>query len=147
MTDPPVTDPNSYRVFVPSPPVTDPETWKKAFVIYVGTKVARAIMRFPLPLVAPIPEVQTYQLYTCSIGSFNIYATVDSVDCSAQTAILNIWMFNAMSKKSFGKFADDPAFAACTLEKQYMWWNWKEGDSWGPNPAPTPPAPKGSGGW
>jgi outer membrane protein OmpA-like peptidoglycan-associated protein len=119
MTDPPVTDPNSYRHFVRSPPGTDPDTCRNAFIVYVTTKFS------------PIP-VQTFELNTCSIGSFNIYATVDSIDCAAQTARMNIWMYNAMSKRSFGRFADHPAFRLSGMKKQYMWWNWPESHSWGP---------------
>lgn len=138
MTDPPAVDPNSFRVFVPSPPGTDPETCKKAFEIYITSKVARGISSLPLPFKVPMPEVQTWQLYTCAIGSFNIYATVDSVDCTGKTAKMNIWMFNAMSKKSFGRFASHPAFALCKMEKQYMWWNWAESYNWGSAAAPGP---------
>jgi hypothetical protein len=115
MTDPPVTDPNADRVFVESPPGTDPETCENAFIVYATT------------------PIQTFELYTCSIGSFNIYATVDSIDCAAQTARMNIWMYNAMSKKSFGRFASHWAFRLSGMEKQYMWWNWSESHSWGPS--------------
>jgi hypothetical protein len=151
MTDPPVVDPNSYRVFVPSPPGTDPTTCKKAFEVYITTKVARGLSRLPLPLpiIPPIPEVQTFQLYTCAIGSFNIYVTADSVDCAAKTAKMNVWMFNAMSKKSFGRFASHPAFSMSKMEKQYMWWNWSEAHNWGSAaPAPGTPRPQsGTADW
>jgi hypothetical protein len=151
MTDPPVVDPNSYRVFVPSPPGTDPETCKEAFEIYIASKVARGLSRLPMPMpiVPPVPEIQTFALYTCSIGSFNIYATVDSVDCAAKTAKMNIWMFNAMSKRSFGRYAKHPAFSMSKMAKQYMWWNWAEPHSWGAAaPAPATPRPQsGTADW
>jgi hypothetical protein len=143
-TDPPITDPNAVRVFSPSPPGTDPGTCMQAFAVYVTTKVARQMSRLPMPMVIPlpIPEVQTYKLYTCSIGSFNIYATVDSVDCAARSATMNVWMFNCMSQKSFGKFASNPVFAASKMEKQYMWWNWKEVHNWGSASTPSAPRPQ-----
>lgn len=61
----------AYRDFVLSPPGTDPQTCKNAFVAYVTSKAAG--LATPLPL----PEIQTRNLYTCSIGSFNLYTTVD----------------------------------------------------------------------
>jgi hypothetical protein len=130
-TDPPVTDPNAHGIWVSSPPGTDPDTCKNAFIIYVTSKAA--------PL---IPTIQTFELYTCSIGSFGIYATVDSVDCAAQTAGMNIWMYNAMDQGSFGKYASHPAFALSGMERQYMWWNWTESHSWGA----AAPSGGGSGG-
>lgn len=116
--------PGAYRDFVASPPGTDPETCKKAFVVYAASKLAD----FLNP--APLPEIQTNNLYTCSIGSFNIYTTLDSVDCTAKTAAMNFWMYNNMSKRSFGQFADDPVFALSGMKSQYMWWNWKESVDW-----------------
>jgi hypothetical protein len=143
MTDPPVRDPNADRVFVKSPLGTDPDACMKAFIVYATTKFSPLI--FPLP----VPPVETFALYTCSIGSFNIYATVDSIDCAAQTARMNIWMYNAMSKKSFGKFASNPAFRLSGMEKQYMWWNWSESHSWGPSGTTGGggPAGRSSEGW
>lgn len=134
-TDPPVTDPNAHREFVPSPPGTDPDTCKNAFIIYATTKATPGV-----------PTIQTFELYTCSIGSFNIYATVDSIDCAAKTAGMNIWMYNAMSRRSFGRYASHPLFRLSGMEKQYMWWNWKESHNWGSAPAPGRGG-GGSGGW
>lgn len=128
MTDPPVTDPNAHREFVPSPPGTDPATCRSAFIPYVATRVTPGV-----------PLIQTFELYTCSIGSFNIYVTVDSIDCAAGLAKMNIWMYNAMSVRSFGRYASHPVFALSGMEKQYMWWNWSESHSW--SPAPPAPAP------
>ena len=69
-------------------------------------------------------------LYTCSIGSFNVYTTVEAIDCSAKTATMNFWMYNSMSRNSFGKFASHPAFALSGVKTQYMWWNWVETVDW-----------------
>lgn len=63
--------PSAYRDFVANPPGTDPQTCKEAFIVYVGSKAADAV------LPGSQPEVQTRNLYTCSIGSFNLYTTVD----------------------------------------------------------------------
>jgi len=65
-------------------------------------------------------------LHTSVIGSFRIGATVDNVNLSGNTcsATINIWMYNEMSKKSFGKYAK--YFPLSSMKTQYMWWNWKE---------------------
>jgi hypothetical protein len=117
--------PGAHREFVKSPPGTDPATCKKAFVVYVTSKAASI-----LPVLGGIPAIQTRDLYTCSIGSFNIYTTADQIDCTAKKATLSFWMYNNMSKKSFGKFASEPEFALCGMENQYMWWNWVETIDW-----------------
>jgi hypothetical protein len=133
--------PGAYRAFVPSPPGTDPETCKSAFVVYVASKAAGAIT----------PGVnrglQTDNLYTCSIGSFNIYTTVDLIDCAAKTATMNFWMYNAMSRRSFGRFAEHPVFALCGMRTQYMWWNWVENVNWTSGVVRTVPRAAGTGGW
>jgi len=134
-TDPPVTDPNANPDWIARPPGTDPRTCRNAFIIYGSSKASKAILRIP------IPEIQTFELYTCSIGSFGIYATVDSIDCAAKTARLNIWMYNAMDRDSFGQYARHRLFAASGMERQYMWWNWHELHRWGPVP-PAPAAPR-----
>lgn len=108
------------RDFVPSPPGTDPQTCQNAFVVYVGSKAAD----FVLP--GTHPEIQTRNLYTCSIGSFNLYTTADRVDCAAKTATMDFWMYNNMSRRSFGRFASHPAFRSSGMRSQYLWWNWKE---------------------
>jgi hypothetical protein len=36
---------------------------------------------------------------------------LDKIDCASKTATMNYWMYNAMSKRSFGRFASHPAFA------------------------------------
>lgn len=112
-TDPPRVDPKAFRIWVSSPPGTDPEACIEA-------------LKDSITSLGP-----TFQLSTGSIGSFGIYATVDSVDCSTKTSTLNIWMYNAMDKDSFGKYAKDPRFALSGMERQYMWWHWKEAYSWG----------------
>ena len=129
MTSPPVADPNAHNIDVASPPGTDPDTCRNAFIIYVGT------------------AGQTFELYTCSVGSFDIYATVNSIDCAAQTAQMNIWMYNRMSRTSFGRFASNPLLALSGMESQYMWWNWTESVSWGSAPATPSGGSGGSGGW
>lgn len=117
--------PGAYRDFVASPPGTDPQTCREAFIIYVGSKAADAI------LLGPQPEIQTKNLYTCSIGSFNLYTTVDQIDCTAKTATMDFWMYNNMSKRSFGRFANHPVFRLSSgMRSQYMWWNWKESVHW-----------------
>jgi hypothetical protein len=125
----------AYRDFVPSPPGTEPETCKSAFIVYVSSKAAKTV----IPGGVFIPDIQTGALYTCSIGSFNIYTTVDSIDCKAKTATMNFWMYNAMSKRSFGRFAEHPVFALCGMKTQYMWWNWVEKISWSAGTVKTIP--------
>ncbi|EOR94494.1 hypothetical protein ADIARSV_2340 [Arcticibacter svalbardensis MN12-7] len=117
MTKPPVTDPNAYPLWVNSPPGTDPDTCRNAFILYVGTMF-------------PGPAMQTTDLYTCSIGSFGLYVTVDTIDCAAHTATLRVWMYNTMDQASFGAFASHPAFTLSGMEPQYMWWNWDEEITW-----------------
>ena len=41
-------------------------------------------------------------------------------------AYINIWMYNEMSRRSFGRFADHWYFRKRSMRSQYMWWNWKE---------------------
>jgi hypothetical protein len=142
MTDAP--KPGSYREFVQSPPGTDPDTCQNAFVVYVGSKAARTIA-FPSGM--PLPEIQTRDLYTCSIGSFNIYTTVDKVDCGAKTATMNFWMYNSMSRRSFGKFASHPAFSVSGMATQYMWWNWVENVDWNGGTMKTVPRPVVASRW
>ena len=113
-TDPPVTDPNAHDIWVSSPPGTDPFTCGTAFITYHGT------------------GAQSFALYTCSIGSFGIYATVDGIDCTEGAAVMNIWMYNAMDQGSFGSFTG--LFPFSGMERQYMWWNWKETLIWGAGP-------------
>lgn len=135
---------NAYRDFVPSPPGTDPATCKEAFVIYVSTKAASSLG----PLIpVRIPEIQTRKLYICSIGSFNLYTTVDKIDNSAKKAKMNFWMYNCMSKHSFGKFANDPVFSLCKMEKQYMWWNWSESIDWSSGMIRTIPSATSANKW
>lgn len=133
--------PGAYRDFVASPPGTDPDTCRNAFIAYVSSKAARIFTPVPLP------EVQTNNLYTCSIGSFNIYTTVDSIDCATQTAAMNFWMYNSMSKTSFGKFANNPAFKLSGMKTQYMWWNWVETVEWTTGTVKTVPTPSTGSGW
>jgi hypothetical protein len=100
-----------------------------------------------IPGLPPIPTIQTNDLYNCSLGSFNIYTTVDATDCGAKTATMNFWMYNSMSRRSFGKFASHPAFAACGMKTQFMWWNWVENVDWSSGTVKTVPKAPASGGW
>jgi hypothetical protein len=123
MTDPPVWDPRSYVRAVRSPPGTDPDTCKAHFIPYVLSKGAAWLAR--------TPPIETRTLSTCAIGSFAIGITVDTIDCAAKTATLNVWMFNAMDRGSFGRYASHPAFRLSRMERQYMWWHWTESHAWG----------------
>jgi hypothetical protein len=105
-TTPPV--PNAWQDVVLSPPGTDPDTAARAFALYLTT------------------GYQTESLATSAIGSFTLFVTVDEIDCCAKKATLDIWMYNRMSRQSFGRFADWPVFAGCVMANQYMWWNWSE---------------------
>lgn len=120
----------AHRDFVPSPPGTDPATCKSAFIVYVSSKAVKAAAAPLSPTMRLFPEIQTRNLYTCSVGSFNIYTTVDAIDCTKKTASVNFWMYNSMSKRSFGKFASHPAFALSGMKTQFMWWNWIENVDW-----------------
>jgi hypothetical protein len=115
MTKPPVTDPNAYPLWVSSPPGTDPETCRNAFILYQSSRLVG-------------PSVQSMDLYTCSIGSFGLYVTVDSINCTSHTATIRVWMYNTMDQSSFGRFAS--YFPLSGMEPQYMWWNWDEEISW-----------------
>jgi hypothetical protein len=105
-TTPPV--PNAWADSVISPLGTDPGTASRAYLVYVTT------------------GHQTDKLYTSAIGSFVLYVTVDNIDCCKKTATLSFWMYNRMSRESFGRFADNPYFRKSRMDDQYMWWNWKE---------------------
>ena len=122
--------PGAHRKFVGSPPGTEPQTCKHAFVLYVTTKAATATVGIVSPVLSVIPPVQTRNLFTCSIGSFDIYTTAAQIDCAGKRARLNFWMYNNMSKRSFGVFANDPVFFACGMKSQYMWWNWEDSIEW-----------------
>jgi hypothetical protein len=135
--------PGAYRDFVRSPPGTDPGTCMRAFAIYVGSGVGESLN----PATSLLPAVQTDSLYTCSVGSFNIYTTVDAVDCGAKTATMNFWMYNAMSKTSFGQFASNPVFALSGMKTQYMWWNWVETVEWSSGTVRTVPKTASGGRW
>ncbi|MBK8261206.1 MAG: hypothetical protein IPK80_07670 [Nannocystis sp.] len=131
----------AYREFVASPPGTDYVTCREAFVVYWLSRSAKLV-------VSPVfPVIQTQNLYTCSIGSFNIYTTVDAIDCAAKTATMNYWMYNSMSKRSFGRFADHPVFSMSGMATQYMWWNWAEYVEWSSGLVRTKLSPMDKNGW
>lgn len=146
MTDTP--KPGAFRDFVPSPPGTEPETCKAGFITYAESKI-RKIGSGGIHPSAPFfhPEVQTDSLHVCAIGSFNIYTTVDKIDCAAKTATMNFWMYNSMSKRSFGRFADEPIFKLCGMKTQFMWWNWVENVDWSSGTLKSVPKAAGSNDW
>jgi hypothetical protein len=148
MSDPPVWDPRAYVRSVRSPPGTDPDTCREHFIPYVMSKGAGALMG---PVGGLLPTFETVTLHTCAIGSFAIGITVDAIDCTAKTATLNVWMFNAMDRGSFGRFASHPAVRLSGMQRQYMWWHWTESHSWGGvPPGGVPPGGGGGsarGGW
>ena len=133
---------NAYHRLIQSPPGTDPQTCRNAFIVYVTSKATKL---YPVPV--PLPEIQTRSLYTCSIGSFTIYGTLDAVDCTAKNATVNFWMYNAMSRRSFGRFASHPAFALSRMATQYMWWNWIESVEWSSGLVRTLPRPLVASRW
>jgi len=94
------TDPRAWNEFVQSPPGTDPFTAGFNFMIW------------------QYDHIQNTALYTSAIGSFDIYVTLNN------DSTMKVWMFNLMSRKSFGAFAD--SFPAATMANQWMWWDWTE---------------------
>jgi hypothetical protein len=112
-----IPDPNAYHTLIPSPPGTDPATCAEAFTVFQTTRAA--------PL---LPTIQTDSLYTCSIGSFTLAVTVNSIDCVNRTADINVWMYNVMSQRSFGMFSR--LFPISGQQNQFMWWNWDETIRW-----------------
>lgn len=120
-------DPNNgWNSLVRSPPGTDPETARNNFILYVLT------------------GIQTDELHTSAIGSFRIIATADKVEDCRVT--LNIWMYNEMSRRSFGRFANHPLFRYRPMSSQFMWWNWKEKFLFD-NQGNITDIPDGNGGW
>ena len=102
-------DPRSgYEHLVVSPVGTDPKTARNAYVVYTLT------------------GVQTDSLYISAIGSFRIAATVDEISLKKCSATVRIWMYNEMSRRSFGRYAGHPYFSWRPMHSQYMWWNWTE---------------------
>jgi hypothetical protein len=126
-TDPPVTDPNAWARWVASPPGTDPQTAGIAFLIYKST------------------GVQTDELYTSAIGSFGIYVTAEDIDCAHRQCRLRVWMYNAMDRTSFGRYAR--YFPGSGMARQYMWWNWEEEHNWSPTPGGGSGESSGGSGW
>jgi hypothetical protein len=58
--------------------------------------------------------------------------TATKIDCDSCTATVEIHVFNAMSRTSFGAFAE--GYPDAGQATQYMWWHWTEEYDWG-----TPP--------
>ncbi len=107
------------------PPETAPMDCVRALAIYAITRPNKAL-GFGY---ATGQDFQPDNLYTSAIGSFSIYTTLDKFDNNTNTATMNFWMFNAMTKRSFGtkRSAD---FKLCGMKSQYMWWNWVEVVDW-----------------
>ena len=91
-----------------SPPGTEPAVCRDNFIVYLLTGYA------------------TEELHTSAIGSFRIAATADEVNLERGHMVLNIWMYNEMSSRSFGRFAHEWPFEGLPMRSQFMWWNWKE---------------------
>jgi len=117
-------DKASYRVPVPSPAGTGPGDAIKDYLIYKTTR--------------HIDD----NLWYSTVGSFTLCVTVDKVDCCAKKAKLKIWIYNPMTKQSFG--VGNNLYPFGDKENQYMWWNWTEDYNFGSTGGgPT----KGGGGW
>jgi hypothetical protein len=99
---------NGWNVLERSPVGTDPDTARNNFIIYILTGYA------------------TDELHTSAIGSFRVISTADEVDMSGCRVTLNVWMYNEMSRRSFGRFANNPLVRWRPMRSQFMWWNWKE---------------------
>ena len=96
-----------YNKLVKNPPGTDPATAEMEYKRYL------------------IWGYESDKLAWAAIGSFSIAATVDYVNIKECRARANVWMYNEMSKKSFGRFAERWYFRWLPMATQYMWWNWK----------------------
>jgi RHS repeat-associated protein len=96
-----------YNELVKSPSGTDPATAEMEYMKYL------------------IWGYESDKLAWAAIGSFRIAATVDYVNIKECRARANVWMYNEMSKKSFGRFAKRWYFRWLPMATQYMWWNWK----------------------
>ena len=53
-----------------------------------------------------------------------VAATADYVDMQNCEAQIKVWMYNEMSRRSFGRFAERWYFRWLPMASQYMWWNW-----------------------
>jgi len=120
---------NGWRSLVREPAGTEP-------------KAARRALIWSLLL-----DYETEKLHTSSIGSFTIIATADKVDVSKCRAKLNVWMYNEMSRRSFGVFSNHPVFRFSKMSSQFMWWNWKEEFMFDAKGSITDIPPGSGGGW
>jgi RHS repeat-associated protein len=102
-------DPKAWPGLVLSPPGTDPGT---AAGLYINWKNS---------------GYQPEKLYTAAIGSFEVYVTVDKINTGMNSATLKIWMYNQMSRESFGLGS---LFPGSGMANQWMWWDWTEDYSW-----------------
>lgn len=120
---------SGHRQFVQSPPGTDPADCLRELSIFLGALASSAFSSRSRVL---LTNSQTDGLFRGAVGSFTIFTTVDNYDGAAKSATLNFWMFNAMTRSSFGRYANEPLVvrARCGMQSQYMWWNWAESISW-----------------
>lgn len=91
---PPDVDPHAWNdptsgnpeagIWAINPPGTDPQVNAEAYGNYLSSDRT--------------PDT----LWTSAIGSFGLYATVDSIDCDLGSAVLNVWMYNNMDQESSG---------------------------------------------
>jgi RHS repeat-associated protein len=105
-----VMDQNAWQERVANPPGTDPDTAKREFSYWKKT------------------GIQTDALYIATIGSFEVFVTANQLDLTTRKAVLNVWMFNLMDRRSFGRFAQYAVLSG--QANQWMWWNWTEDYTW-----------------
>ena len=130
MTNPPRHDRAHVHVQrISRPPGTESDVCGRAYYAYT-VRVPAHPMAFAPP-VQPRSGFQSRNLYLCSIGSFALFTTVNTIDCSNRTAEMNFWIYNAMTRTSFGRFAN--YFPQSGMQTQYMWWHWTESYQWQPS--------------
>ena len=118
-------DTASYRVPVSSPAGTGPGDAIEDYLIYKTTRH------------------MDDNLWYSTVGSFTLCVTVDKIDCCAKKVKLKIWIYNPMTKQSFG--VGNYLYPFGDKENQYMWWDWTEDYSFGSTG--VGPTKGGSGGW
>jgi RHS repeat-associated protein len=120
-------DPNAYEIPVRSPAGTDPYSAGLDYFIYNTTG-----------------HVDN-NLWYSSVGSSTFLATVDDLNCCTKEATINFWIYNCMSKGSFGPFS--AFFPKAGQANQYEWWNWKEMLFWGSGSGGIGGSSTGGGSW